>query len=201
MVGPASISDIETRFRKSFASVSGREHDVTTNEALQRIRWRELVGKVFAELSEPQVDLIFEDLWHHFAQPTSWELFPDAVTAIELCNERSVPWCIGSNFDARLHQVVAGHQEFARCQRVFCSSEVGFDKPSLDFFAAIEQSLGLNGSQLIMVGDDVNLDAAAAERAGWIGLHLNRSDETPTSIDLEQPPQLRSLDELEPWLL
>lgn len=196
-----NLADIESRFRSSFASVSGRAHDLETNEALQRIRWRELVGKVFHELPATQVDDIFETLWIHFAQPSSWAIYPDAIAAIKLCDDRHVPWCIGSNFDARLHQVLAGHPEFSSCHRVFCSSEVGFDKPAANFFHGIEDRLGRSASQLIMIGDDPDLDAAAAEQAGWIGLHLNRSASAQTSINLEGPPQLQSLDEIEPWLI
>ena len=195
-----SLADIESRFRSSFSSLSGRGLDLATNEPLQRIRWRELVTKVFAELDTHQVDLIFEHLWEHFAQPTSWEVFPDALDIISMCNERGVAWCIGSNFDARLHQVVAGHSSLANCQRVFCSSEVGFDKPAVEFFQEIEKALGVPSHQLIMVGDDARLDASAAEQAGWIGLWLNR-DPAKASIDFDAPPQLKSLEELEMWLL
>ncbi len=196
-----SASEIETRFRTSFVSLSGRAHDLKTDEALQRLRWRELVGNVFHELSATQVDDIFEALWIHFAQPSSWAIYPDALAAIELCNERNIPWCIGSNFDARLHQVLAGHPELSSCHRVFCSSEVGFDKPAVDFFHTIEQCLGLSSSQLLMIGDDPILDATAAEQAGWIGLHLNRDAKTESAIKLDGPPQLNSLADIEPWLL
>lgn len=195
-----TLTEIEWRFRTSFSSMSGREVNSITNESLQRLRWRELVGKVFAEFCATQVDLVFDHLWDHFAQPASWEIFPDALAVIELCDERGVAWCIGSNFDARLHQVVAGHSQLASCHRVFCSSEVGYDKPAVEFFGGIEKSLGVAGNQLIMVGDDARLDAAAAEQAGWIGLWLNRNSEA-TSIDFDSPPQLKSLEELEMWLM
>jgi putative hydrolase of the HAD superfamily len=194
------LAEVEERFRSSFSGISGRDLDFTTNESLQRVRWRELVGKVFRELSAAQVDSIFERLWDHFAQSSSWDVFSDALHAIELCNERGVPWCIGSNFDARLHQVVAGHSQLARCQRVFCSSEVGFDKPAAEFFGKIEKSLGLSSNRLIMIGDDARLDAAAAEQAGWIGLWLNR-DPGKSEGDFDAPPQLQSLEELEMWLV
>lgn len=195
-----TLADVQDRFRSSFSSMSGRDLDFTTNESLQRVRWRALVGKVFGELSTLQVDAIFERLWAHFAQPASWDIFPDALSAIELCNQRGVSWCIGSNFDARLHQVVAGHPQLSSCKRVFCSSEVGFDKPGGEFFVAIEKSLGLSSNQLIMVGDDAALDAAAAEQAGWIGLWLNRNSQS-SAADFDCPPQLRSLEELEMWLV
>lgn len=196
----STLAEIEARFRASFSSLSGRNLDFTTNESLHRIRWRELVGKVFHELSPVQVDSIFEQLWNYFAQPAAWEIFPDAQAAIELCLERDVPWCIGSNFDARLHHVVDGFPQLSSCSRVFCSSEVGFDKPAIEFFSAVEKSLQLDGNQLIMVGDDACLDALAAEKAGWIGLWLNRNPEK-SSTDFDAPPQLSSLQELELWLL
>jgi putative hydrolase of the HAD superfamily len=83
---------------------------------------------------------------------------------------------------------------------VFCSSEVGFDKPAAEFFGVIEKSLTLASNQLIMVGDDSHLDAAAAEKVGWIGLWLNRNP-GKSSLDFDAPPQLRSLEELEMWLV
>jgi hypothetical protein len=35
-----SLADIEERFCSAFSSMSGRDLDFTTNEALQRVRWR-----------------------------------------------------------------------------------------------------------------------------------------------------------------
>ncbi len=60
------LSEIDQRFQGSFASLSGRQHDWQTNEALQRKRWRQLVGRVFHELPSSKVDGIFEQLWIHF---------------------------------------------------------------------------------------------------------------------------------------
>jgi putative hydrolase of the HAD superfamily len=196
-----SLSDIEGRFRSAFARMSDRAEDFVTDEAIQLQRWRSLVGRVFEELPASRVDLIFEKLWIHFAEPTAWEIFPDALAALELCRDRNVRWCIGSNFDSRLHRVLAGHPEFAECQQVFCSSEVGFDKPAAEFFRGIEQALGQSRERFVMVGDDLRLDAVAAEQAGWIGLWLNRGESGSASTELDVPPLLRSLEELEPWLM
>ncbi len=201
-----NLADIDSRFSTAFKSTSGREHDLVTSEAIQCVRWREVVGRVFAELPHGTVDSIFADLWKHFAQPTSWSIYPDALATIELLDANQIPWCIASNFDARLHQVLAGLPELARCQRVFCSSEVGFDKPSADFYYQIELALGLDSTQLIMVGDDITHDALAAESAGWIGLHILRDSSKPASktnasLTLDGPPQIAALTEIEPWIL
>jgi len=200
------VAEVEARFGTAFKSTSGREHDLVTSEAIQHVRWREVVGRVFSELPQTTVDSIFAHLWDHFAQPTSWAIYPDALDAIKLLDANQIRWCIASNFDARLHQVLAGLPELAHCHRVFCSSEVGFDKPSPDFYYQIEQSLGLNSTQLIMIGDDINLDALAAESAGWIGLHLLRktnqsTSKTSLSLTLDGPPKITALTEIEPWVL
>ena len=201
-----NLADIETRFNVAFKSASGREHDLVTSEAIQRVRWREVVGRVFSDLPQPTVDSIFADLWEHFAQPKSWSIYPDAIDVIELLDASQIRWCIASNFDARLHQVLAGMPELATCHRVFCSSEVGFDKPAVDFYFQIEQALGLDSSQLIMVGDDMQHDALAAESAGWIGLHIHRDSSKipgkPSAAQvLDGPPQITALTEIEPWLM
>ena len=50
---------------------------------------------------------------------------------------------------------------------VFASSELGWRKPAAAFFRAVEQRLGLRPEELLLVGDDPELDVAAALRAGW----------------------------------
>ncbi len=79
------------------------------------------------------------------------------------------------------------HEELRTCQQVFCSSEVGYDKPAAEFFHEIERRLGVGSEHFIMVGDDRELDASAAERAGWIGLWLNRNPALKLN-DLDAPP-------------
>jgi putative hydrolase of the HAD superfamily len=55
---------------------------------------------------------------------------------------------------------------------VFASSEIGWRKPAPQFFRTIQEQLGLSPHELLMVGDDLQLDIAAANRAGWQALHV-----------------------------
>ena len=49
---------------------------------------------------------------------------------------------------------------------LFCSGELGFDKPQVDFYRKIEALLGIVPSQIIFFDDSqANVDAAKA--AGW----------------------------------
>jgi putative hydrolase of the HAD superfamily len=172
-----SIAGLKDRFTVAFNACNPNPSaSIETNESEQKVRWRRIVGHVFEDVAIAAVEQIFSRLWHHFAQASAWEIYVDAATAIEYCERHKILWCIGSNFDARLHQVVAGHPLLRRSQRVFCSSEIGYDKPSLEFFRGIERELSLAPQQLIMIGDDMQLDVQGSQAAGWTGLWINRQD-------------------------
>ena len=58
---------------------------------------------------------------------------------------------------------------------VFASSEIGWRKPAPEFFRWIEQRLGCGPTEVLLVGDDPELDVAAARRAGWRSLNVTAS--------------------------
>jgi putative hydrolase of the HAD superfamily len=78
--------------------------------------------------------------------------------------------------------------------RVYCSRDVGHLKPSAAFFAFIERDLGLVASDLIMVGDNYEIDVLgandAAIRAVWL------SDRSDDAADGEMRRVVTGLDEL-----
>src|SRR5690242_19624573 len=51
-------------------------------------------------------------------------------------------------------------------QYLFTSRELGFSKPSLDFFNKIVQTLGITPQECIMVGNDYNKDIIPAKNIG-----------------------------------
>jgi putative hydrolase of the HAD superfamily len=50
---------------------------------------------------------------------------------------------------------------------VFASSEIGWRKPAAEFFRTVEQRLGCEPAEILLVGDDPDLDIAAGRLAGW----------------------------------
>jgi putative hydrolase of the HAD superfamily len=62
--------------------------------------------------------------------------------------------------------VVAGRPELAPIQLLCISSEVGWRKPSSEFFSALCQSVGLPANQILFVGDDPINDVEGAVKAG-----------------------------------
>jgi putative hydrolase of the HAD superfamily len=140
---------------KPFATSRGREAD----------RWREIVTDVFE--ASPAGAAIFADLWGHFGRPDAWRPVPAGRDLVLAARAAGLPVVLASNFDERLLGLADALEPLTLADHVFASSELGWRKPSLEFFRAVEDRLGLRPDELILVGDDADLDIAAARRAGW----------------------------------
>jgi putative hydrolase of the HAD superfamily len=81
---------------------------------------------------------------------------------------------IASNFDGRLRTICRGHSPLDECRHIFVSSEVGFPKPELPFYRAVEERLGLLPEQILLVGDDEAADVTGPIAVGWQALWLRR---------------------------
>jgi putative hydrolase of the HAD superfamily len=57
---------------------------------------------------------------------------------------------------------------------VFCSSAVGFSKPSREFFLFVQRKLGVEPNRILLVGDDRKADYEGALAAGWRAALLDR---------------------------
>jgi putative hydrolase of the HAD superfamily len=172
------IGSVKARFQTHFHSdrVDGPDGFLSTDEATEWRRWRQIVSKVLPEIPDP--DLAFEELWVHFGQPAMWRPFPDVVATLQGLRELGLEVWIGSNFDSRLRPVVEGLPELADLvPRVVVSSEVGYRKPHPKFFQAVCDRMGLPPEQILCVGDDLENDVLGARRAGLEGVHLVRGEQ------------------------
>jgi putative hydrolase of the HAD superfamily len=138
-----------------FATSRDREHE----------RWREIVADVFGPGDVPAA--IFTDLWAHFALPESWRPVPHGVTLAQTAIDAGLVVAVASNFDERLLAIAPHLDPLAHVAGVFPSSEIGWRKPAAEFFRHVERSLERRPEQLLYVGDDPELDVAAAFAAGW----------------------------------
>ena len=128
-------------------------------------RWRQIVAEVFSDAAA--TDPIFADLWEHFGRPETWRPVPAGRDLALAAHRAGLPIVLASNFDERLLGLAAVVEPLTLAEYVFASSELGWRKPSGEFFREVERRLGLGPEQLLLVGDDPELDIAAARRAGW----------------------------------
>ena len=190
---------IELRFRRALkrhaagSNAQGPWRNDTTSEADERRCWAAIVAEVFDDVAD--TGPLFEQLWHHFAQPEHWRLFDDAAEACERLANSGFRLAIASNFDSRLRRVCRGFELLADWP-LFISSEIGVRKPSPEFFRRVAAALGLPGDRLLLVGDDVENDYRAARRAGWQALLIDRTSTTGA----EQDDRLHDLRDLPQWV-
>lgn len=193
-----SIDELRERFPRARQEEEQRDLITwkgRTDERLERQRWRRIVERVFDDVAD--VERLWEDLWRHFAQASSWRVVPTARAAAQRLRAAGFRVGWASNFDARLPGIVAARSELAGLGEVFVSSRLGFRKPHLGFFQAIERQLGHPPRQsLLLVGDDSANDYDAARAAGW------QAWLTPDADSAELEPSYRSLLAslgIEPW--
>ncbi len=179
-----SADEIEPRFRHALAS-SDEGQPCTTSEAQEQLRWRRIVHDVFVDVSD--TDGLFETLWDHFACPESWGVYSDVTPAWKRLASRALRIGIASNFDSRLAAICRARLPMAGRDRLFVSSEVGYRKPSRDFFSTVERALGTAAHRMMLVGDDHRRDYDGAISAGWQAVLLNRNAPSANTIEsLEQ---------------
>lgn len=180
--------DIEARFREVFGRMpplcfpAGLEAELP---ALEREWWKRLVREVVSGIEVPNFDVYFDHLFEYFANAQSWELYPDARTALETLEARDVRLGIVSNFDARLTRICEGLGIASFFDAVVMSSRAGHAKPDPRIFQIALKQIGVPPAEALHVGDSEDEDVRGAEAAGVRGLLVVRrgSATPPAQID------------------
>jgi putative hydrolase of the HAD superfamily len=170
--------EIARRFRAAFAAEETADRCDPlgcTDEARELRRWRTIVAATFVECADAEP--LLRELWDHFAQPSAWRAYDDALDVVRQLAARNVVMGVASNFDARLHAIIAAHFPALPAAQVFASSELGYRKPAVDFFRSCERHLPACHS-FTLVGDDWENDVVGAQRAGWSAVYLDRAQKS-----------------------
>jgi putative hydrolase of the HAD superfamily len=139
----------------AFATSRGREAE----------RWRMIVDEVFSGSAASAA--IFADLWDHFGWVEAWQPLAHGRDLVRAALDAGATVALASNFDERLLAIAGQLEPLSWVPHVFPSSEIGWRKPAPEFFRWIERRLGCDPAEVLLVGDDPELDVAAARRAGW----------------------------------
>lgn len=141
------------------------------SEARETERWRSIVAEVLDDVAQPES--CFQTLYEHFSLPGSWQWADDAFITVRALSQRGYRVCVASNFDRRLHRILAVPLTQIAFEQVFISSEIGWRKPASHFFDSVCRRLFLAPDRVLMVGDDYENDYLAARSVGMMALHLN----------------------------
>lgn len=165
-----SLDTVSTRFTVAFrAEEQADAHNAhRTSEARERERWRRIVASVLDDVRDAET--CFAELYQHFADARHWRCEPDAGAVIARLRQSGIVVGIASNFDQRLHSVVATTSDIASLDYVAVSSELGWKKPASAFYSALSAMTGLSAGEILLVGDDAENDVVAPKRCGMQAL-------------------------------
>ena len=186
------VDVLKTRFRDAFAidEIDEQRGALATNEETEFRRWKHIVEKCLPQVPDP--GRAFEELWAHFADPSSWIVFPDVLETVQTLKARGFHICVASNFDGRLRRVAAGLEDLRNwIEPLVISSEVGYRKPHPAFYRAACERLDLDPKHVLCVGDDLANDVEGPRRAGIRSILIDRRGSESSQI-----PSLRDLNAL-----
>ncbi|MBS0206608.1 MAG: HAD-IA family hydrolase [Planctomycetes bacterium] len=172
------VLEVGRRFRSAFRRSEqdgfpgGPTERWVTSDAIEEARWRWIVGDVFPDITDPEG--CFQELWDHFAQPSSWCCFADIGDSLNQLVASGYRLAIASNFDRRLHSVCAAIPQLSGIELRIVSATVGVRKPARRFYSAVAQACGSEPQQILMIGDNPEHDVVAPRAAGFRALHLDR---------------------------
>lgn len=174
--------------------------------------WRAIVAASLAHaLGEPvpaareaDFERFFRATFAHYASPAAWRLRPHAADAVHELQARGLALAVLSNFDARLHALVAAFGLEDAFAVVVPSSEAGAAKPSHRAFDHVRRRLavphGLAPAACLHVGDSRREDVEGALAAGWQAVWLDRDGTGERTVLPAGAARIASLAEL-PGLL
>jgi putative hydrolase of the HAD superfamily len=200
-----------------YAQVAGRYGVTTTGEAVQRafrrawsttqvmanadpVRygvgeadgrrfWHALVHATFAQIVLPEpFDTFFEDLYHLFAQPGVWRIFPECREVLQTLRRQGYIVGVISNWDIRLLELLRGLELMPYVQHVSISALVGWEKPHSPIFLHATNAVGVEPGRALHIGDNFQADVQGARQAGlqplWLQRQGNVSADCPVIRDL-----------------
>jgi putative hydrolase of the HAD superfamily len=171
-----TVQAIADRFQTAFKQEEeiDRVNENRTSELREIERWRRIVSVVLDDVEDTEA--CFQQLFEHFARSESWSCDPDAGEVLEFLAGQGYRLGIASNYDRRLRSVIAGLPSLQLLRHQIISSEVGWRKPALQFFAALCGTLGVQPQQSLYIGDDPVNDFAGATAAGLQALVFDPKD-------------------------
>lgn len=161
---------IRDRFATAFRAEeeADRASGWRTSEEREYRRWQTIVAQVLNDVADPERCL--QELYTHFGRPEAWLYFEETIGSLRQLRERGYALAVASNYDHRLRTVLAGIEPFQLFDEIIISSEVGWRKPSPDFFKAICEIMNLAPEHIAFVGDDVQNDFEGAQAAGMLAI-------------------------------
>lgn len=180
-----TAEEIAKEFQLVYTALTTDERE--TNEEKEREFWAEAVSRLLPDVED--ANACFDELFDRFAKPESWRAFNDVKASFAKLREYDYKIALASNFDARLRPIAEAMPPLDSVDAVIVSTEVGWKKPSRQFWYAALEATGADPKRSVTVGDSYNEDVKVPRQLGLRGFWLQRSSE-------RRPVAVRTLTEV-----
>ena len=168
-IKPPSAESMNLKFKEYWQKTAGFD--------FSKKAWKEVVDYCFLQTCPEGVDQdLFDNIYLAFENIENWKLYSDVELALDLFQQNGKMIVISSNWDERLKSLISGFGLEHHLSGIFVSHEIGFTKPSPQFFNSILDRIKCAPSQILHIGDDYEKDYLGAKKAGFKSLLLNRSE-------------------------
>jgi putative hydrolase of the HAD superfamily len=149
-----------------------------TNPERERWVWHEYVRGVLtrAGLATANQPKVVERIYEAFSTKDHRAVTPGAIEFLSKARMRGLRVIAATNNDDRSKRVLLELGVAEYLEGIFCAGELGWKKPSVEFFRALEGRLGLKSFAILHVGNDPTLDIEPARRAGWSTILFGEHD-------------------------
>lgn len=141
--------------------------------------WYDLVKATFDQTGAlPQFEdfgAFFQHLYAHFTTADPWVVYPDIFPSLEKWRRERIELGIISNFDSRLHGLLAALGLDKFFTSITISSAAGAAKPEVKIFEIALSKHACDPKEAWHIGDSVENDYKGAKAAGLQSFLLDRS--------------------------
>lgn len=155
-------------FKRAWKALKPRDPVKGARVMDDRPWWFDVMLETWKGMERPEnFEGYFDAVYDVFALPSSWQAYPEVAEVLEAIARLGLRCAVLSNFDRRLHVILAGFSWSRHFESVLVSSEIGAEKPHPLIFREAEKRLAISAEQAILWGDDPDCDGDGARAAGW----------------------------------
>ena len=178
--------EIQSAFHRAFTNASPPDYDnYCSGQNAEEDWWRNLVSRILASIVpdsasvlDPDVfEIYFNSLFEHFAEPSSWGLYPETIDFLAAASNLG-PLAVLSNFDDRLTPILDGLGIGPFFEHIITSADARSRKPARAIFDLALDRLNCSPGETFHCGDSLHADYGGASALGLNAFHLQRPGHT-----------------------